>query len=125
MSRLERVAMALKKEISVIIHDELKDPRVGFITITKIELSADLRHAKVFYSVLGKEDEHKKTKEALQSASGFIRRELAHRVLLRFVPEIIFREDRSSEYSIKMQKLFDEIKELNEPKKSNRTDKKK
>ncbi|MDD5770690.1 MAG: 30S ribosome-binding factor RbfA, partial [Candidatus Omnitrophica bacterium] len=57
MSRHERVASAIKREVSLIIHDELKDPRIGFVTITKVELSRDLRNAKIFYSVLGKEEE--------------------------------------------------------------------
>jgi len=125
MSRQERVAEAIKKEVSLIIHDELKDPRVGFVTVTGVELTPDLRYVKIFFSVLGKEDEYKKTKEALDSALGFIRRLIAQRVKLRFTPEISFREDRSGEYSIKIQSVLDEIKELNEPKKSTRLHKKK
>jgi ribosome-binding factor A len=124
MSRADRVAQALKKEISSIIHDELKDPRLGFITITDIELTQDLRYAKVFFSVLGKEQDYKKTKEALDSALGFIRRLIAQRIRLRFTPEISFKEDRSSEYSIRIQEVLEEIKELNEPKKSKRLHKK-
>jgi len=125
MSRQERVAAAIKKEASLIIHDELKDPRVGFVTITRVELTPDLRYAKIFFSVLGKEDEYRKTKEALDSALGFIRRLIAQRIKLRFAPEISFREDRSGEYNIKIQSILEEIKELNEPKKSNRLHKKK
>jgi ribosome-binding factor A len=112
MSRQEKVCQALKKEISSIIHDELKDPRIGFITITAVELTADLRYAKVFFSVLGKEEELKNTKEALDSAIGYIRRLVAQRVKLRFVPELIFKEDHSSEYSIKIQEVLEEINKL-------------
>lgn len=115
MSRQDRVSEALKREIGSIIHDELKDPRLGFITITRVELTHDLRYAKVFFSVLGKDQEHKKTKEALDSALGFIRRLIAQRIRLRFVPEIDFQEDRSSEYSIKIQEVLEQIKDLNEP----------
>ena len=124
MARYDRVAQALKKEISNIIHDELQDPRLGFVTITGVELTQDLRYAKVFFSVLGKEEEYKKTKEALDSALGFIRRLIAQRIKLRLVPEISFKEDRSAEYSIRIQEALDEIKELNEPKKSSRLHKK-
>jgi len=115
MSRQDRVAEAIKKEISLIIHDELKDPRLGFVTITSVELSPDLRYAKILFSVLGEEEDYRKTKEALESALGFIRRLIAQRINLRFAPEIIFREDRSTEYSVKIQKVLDEIKELNKP----------
>ena len=118
MSRHDRVSEALRREIGNIIQHELKDPRLGFITVTRVELTQDLRYAKVFFSVLGKEEEHKKTKEALDSALGFMRRLIAQRIRLRLVPEISFREDRSAEYSIKIQEALDEIKELNEPKKS-------
>jgi len=125
MSRRERVEEALRKEVSIIIHDELKDPRLGFITITRVELTPDLRYAKVFFSVLGKEEDYKRSQEALDSALGFIRRLVSERINLRLAPEIIFKQDRSGEYSIKIQGILDEIKELNEPKKSSRLHQKK
>jgi len=115
MSRHDRVSETLKREISNIIHEELKDPRRGFITITHVELTLDLRYAKVFFSVLGKEEERQRSKEALDSALGFIRRLIAQRINLRFVPEISFHEDRSAEYSIRIQEALDQIKELNGP----------
>jgi ribosome-binding factor A len=125
MGRLDRVTEAIRKEASIIIHDELKDPRLGFVTITHVELTKDFSQAKIFFSVLGKEEEHKKTKEALDSALGFIRKLIAERINLRIAPEIIFREDRSSEYSVRIQEVLDEIKELNEqPKKVRRVRKK-
>jgi len=111
MSRRDRVAGTLKKEVSNIIHTELKDPRLGFITVTRVELTEDLRYARIFFSVLGKEEEHKKTTEALDSALGFIRRLIGQRIKLRFVPEIVFQEDRSSEYSIRIEEILKEIKE--------------
>lgn len=125
MLRHDKVTQAIKKEISSIIHDELKDPRLGFVTITRIEMTADLRYAKVFFSVLGKEEEQKKTKEALDSALGYIRRLIAQRIRLRFTPEIMFKEDRSIEYSIQIEKLLNELEVSDEPKKSNRQHKKK
>ncbi len=130
MARCERVAEAIRKEVSLIIHDELNDPRLGFVTITRVELSGDLRNAKIFFSVLGKEEEHQKTKEALDSALGFIRKELAERVNLQFAPEIMFKEDRSAEYSVRIEEVLNEIKEIekkeatHEPKKSSRKPKK-
>ncbi|TRZ96404.1 30S ribosome-binding factor RbfA [bacterium] len=125
MPRYEKVAEAIKREASLIIHDELKDPRLGFVTITGVELTQDLRYAKIFFSVLGKDEDYKRTKGVLDSASGFIRKLIAQRVKLRFAPEITFREDRSGEYSIKIQSILDQIKELDEPKKSTRVHKKK
>ena len=119
MARYQRVAEAIKKEASLIIHDELHDPRLGFVTITRVEVTADLRYAKIFFSVLGKDQDYQKTQEALDSALGFIRRLIAQRINLRFAPEISFKEDRSSEYSIKIQEVLDQIKEQNEPRPSN------
>jgi ribosome-binding factor A len=118
MSRHDRVQEAIRKEVSIIVHDLIKDPRLGFITITSVELTQDLRYAKVFYSVLGKDEDYTKTKQALDSAVGFIRKEVGQRVKLRLVPEISFREDRTGEYSVRIQQVLDEIKELSEPRSS-------
>lgn len=112
MSRQERVAEAIRQEVSTILQREMKDPRVGFVTITRVELTPDLRNAKIFFSVLGREEEHKKTREALDSACGFIRKSVAERINLRFAPEIMFREDHSSQYSVRIQEVLDEIKGL-------------
>ena len=125
MPRQERVQKEIQKEVSNIIHNELKDPRMGFVTITGVEITKDLRDAKIFFSVLGKEQDYKKTQEALDSALGFIRTRLAQTIQLRFAPTIIFREDRSGEYSSRIEEVLNEIKELNEPKKTDRKDKKK
>lgn len=125
MSRAERVAQALKKEVGSIIHDELKDPRIGFVTVTRVELTQDLQYAKIFFSVLGTEKEQLDSKEALESAEGFIKRQIGRRIKLRLVPEIRFIQDKSGEYSIHIQQELDKIKELNEPRKGRRTNKKK
>ncbi len=124
MSRQERVAQALKEEVSSIIHYELNDPRLGFVTVTRVELTQDMRNAKIFFSVLGDAQAYKKTAEALNSALGFIRRLIAQRIRLRFAPEIIFKEDRSSEYSVRVQEVLDKIKEQDVAKKSSRRRKK-
>ncbi len=116
--RHQKVITALKREISNIVHNELKDSRLGFVTIMRVDLTADLRYARVYFSVLGTEKEQKATQEALKSAKPFIRCLIAQRIKLRFVPEITFKLDRSIEYSIKIQKELDKIKEQNEPKKT-------
>lgn len=124
MSRVEKAAEVLKKEVSNIIHDELNDPRLGFVTITRVELSRDLRCAKIFFSVLGKEEEYQKTKAALDSGIGFIRRLIAERVKLQFVPEIAFKDDRSIEHSIKIEEILREIKNKDEHREDNNQHKK-
>ena len=115
MARHEKVAEAIRQEASLIIHDKLKDPRLGFVTITSVELTPDMRYAKIFYSVLGKDEDYKKTQEALDSALGFIRRLVAERVNLKFAPDIVFKEDRSIEYSIRIDQVLNEVKGLGAP----------
>lgn len=127
MSRQEKIAEAIRQEASVIIHDKLKDPRLGFVTITNVEIARDLRFAKIFFSVLGNDLAYKKTKEALNSSLGFVRKLIAQRLALRFAPEIAFYEDRSAEYSVHIEEVLNAIKEHDEqakPKKSRRSNKK-
>ena len=108
--RHERVIAALKKEISNIIQYELKDKRLGFVTVMRVELTPDLRYAKIYFSVLGEMAQQKATKKALESATPFIRCLIAQRIKLRFVPEISFRLDHSVEYSIRIQEELEKIK---------------
>lgn len=108
-TRPERVAAAIRKEISTMIQEELKDPRIGFTTITKVEITPDLRYAKVYYTVLGEEKAKKSTEIALKRAKGFIKGHIGDRLKLRFTPEIIFKLDTSAEYADKMERLFDKI----------------
>lgn len=115
MARVEKVAEAIRQEASLIIHDKLNDPRLGFVTISRVEMTPDLRNAKIFFSVLGKAEDYKKTQKALDSALGFIRRLIAERINLKFAPEIIFRQDRSVEYSVRIEEVLNEINELNKP----------
>lgn len=123
MARRERVAQAIKEEVSTIIHDKLNDPRLGFVTITRVELSPDLRFARIFYSVLGKDEDYQKTQEALASSTGFIRKLVAERVKLRFAVDIAFKEDRSTEHSIRIEEILRDIKESDENQKRARPDK--
>ena len=97
MTRPERVAELIKEEVSRIIHERVSDPRIGFISITAVELTPDLKNAKIFASVLGDKDEREKTFEGLRSATSFIRGQLGKILKLRYVPEISFVYDKSIE----------------------------
>lgn len=108
-SRPERVQVALKKEISSIIHEELKDPRIGFITITRVDVTPDLRYARIYFSILGEDETKQQSLEGLKSAAGFIRRLIGQRLNLRFVPEIVFIRDDSIEYSIELEKRLNQL----------------
>lgn len=107
--RFGRISEEFKKEVSGIIKDELKDPRVGFVSVVSAQVSGDLRHAKVFVSVLGDEVTVKESMEALKKASGFIRREIAQRMNLRYTPEIEFMYDDSIVHGAKIAKLLHEV----------------
>lgn len=111
MSRRQiRVAELLREEVAEILQ-KMKDPRVGFASITRVEVSPDLRHARVMVSVLGDPEARERTLEALESARGYIRATLAERLHLRFVPEVVFSLDRSIEHGARIQELLREIKE--------------
>ncbi|MEK6591212.1 MAG: 30S ribosome-binding factor RbfA, partial [Nitrospinota bacterium] len=109
--RSERVSELMREEISSILMRELKDPRIGFITLTRIELTQDLRNAKIFVSIMGGEDEKKNTMKGLESASGFIKWELRKRLRLKIIPEIIFKIDTSIEHSDKISRILGELKD--------------
>ena len=107
--RPERVASAIRREISSIIQEELKDPRIGFTTITKVEITPDLRYAKIYYSVLGSQKEKNATAIALKSAHGFIKGLVGDRLKMRFAPELAFKEDKTFEYREKIDRIFDKL----------------
>src|SRR5699024_8539261 len=96
--RANRVAEQIKTEISDIINNKIKDPRIGVLTIADVEVTVDLQQAKVFFSVLGDEEEREETLLGLSKANGFIRSEIGQRIRLRKVPEIIFEYDVAHEY---------------------------
>lgn len=109
-SRNERVGEEIKKAVSEIINNELKDPRIeGLISVTKVDLTKDLRHAKIYLSIFGDEQTKNRTFEAIKNAEGFIRRGLASRIRLRFIPEISLKIDDSIQYGIKISKLLDQV----------------
>ncbi|MHB2020947.1 MAG: 30S ribosome-binding factor RbfA [Candidatus Xenobia bacterium] len=107
--RLQRVQNLLKEVTSEIIR-RIKDPRVGFVSVTDVEVSPDLRHAKVFVSVLGDKTERKDTLEALQNASGFVRHELSQSVQLRHIPALHFHLDESLEHGQHIISLLNQVK---------------
>lgn len=111
MSRIERVAHEIKKEMGAIVQNELGDPRVGFITIMRVEITKDLQLAKVYFSVMGNDQQKVKAQEGLESAKGFIRRLIGQRLKLRLTPEIIFKLDSSVEYSIDIAEKIERIKD--------------
>ena len=106
-----RINEEVKREISNIIQNEIKDPRLtAMVSVTDVKVTRDLRYAKVFVSIFGKDDEEKNnTFIALKNASGYIRRELAERVDIRHIPELQFVFDESIEYGNKIEKIIDEI----------------
>lgn len=112
--RQRRVQELLVQEISEIIRRELKDPHIGFVTITDAEVSPDLRHAKVFYSVLGDPSSQEETGKALNRAAGFVRGEFGRRAQMRFVPEIRFFFDPSVERGARIQELLEQAKRQDE-----------
>lgn len=109
--RLNRVDEELKKELSQIISYELKNPDVtGMISVTKVKITPDFKYAKVYVSLLNSKNEEK-TMEALKQASGFIRSQIAKRVNLRITPELVFEQDDSMEYGMRIDSIIKELKE--------------
>ncbi|HEY8909620.1 MAG TPA: 30S ribosome-binding factor RbfA [Desulfosporosinus sp.] len=107
--RPNRLAESLKEEISQLIRVELKDPRIGFVTLTSVEVAGDLAHAKVYISVLGTEDEGKESLDVLNRAAGFVRSEIGKRIRLRHVPAIVFVYDPSIEHGAHILKLLRDV----------------
>lgn len=108
--RQQRLAEQIRDEIAQMLREEVKDPRIGFASIVKVELSGDLRVAKVYVSVLGDAEAKKNTQKGLDSALGFIRHELAQRLRLRFVPEVRFVMDESIAHGARIAELLHKIK---------------
>ncbi len=112
--RSRRIAEQIQRELSEIIWLELKDPRVGMITITDVEVTSDHEHAKVFFTRMGKSGEPGAAADniavtnALEHAAGFLRSELAHRMRLRIVPQMHFEYDDSVERGVRLSRLIDE-----------------
>ncbi|NLM40818.1 MAG: 30S ribosome-binding factor RbfA [Firmicutes bacterium] len=117
--RLARLAQEIKREVSSILATEVKDPRLGMISITDVEVSRDLALAKIYFSLLGDEEERMRTLEGLNRAKGFIRSELAKRIRVRHVPEIAFVFDPSLEQGARMDALLKSLQISKEDEVSN------
>ena len=104
--RVEKLQELIKQEMSKMLLKEIKDPRIGFVTVTDVEMTGDLREAKIYVSIMGGEEKVKESLEGLQSALGFIRREIGKRIRLRFTPTISFALDTSLDYGEHIQKIL-------------------
>ncbi|MCL6632017.1 MAG: 30S ribosome-binding factor RbfA [Alicyclobacillus herbarius] len=108
--RAERVAEQMKKELADLLRTDVKDPRVGFATLTRVEVAGDLQHVKAYVSVLGDEEAKNHTLSALTRMAGYLRGELARRLHLRLTPELVFRLDESGEYSARIESVLRELR---------------
>jgi ribosome-binding factor A len=112
--RKERVAQLIKTEVSEMILKELKDPRIGFVSVTDVDVSGDLRYATVYFSVLGDEEAVKSTIAALKHATGYVRREIGNRLRLRYAPEIRFKYDEVFQRAWHLEEVIRELHESEE-----------
>lgn len=117
--RPERMAEAIKKEVCELLRNEIKDPRLGFVTVTGVEVTKDLSYGKVFVSVMGSESERNETLNILQNAAGYMRSEVGRRIKVRHAPELLFKLDTSLDHSCRIQELLDGI---NRPEEKERND---
>lgn len=111
--RANRVAEQMKKELGDILGKKIKDPRVGFVTVTDVEVTGDLQQAKVFISVLGDDKQKQDTLVGLAKAKGFIRSEIGKRIRLRKTPEIIFEFDEAIEKGNRIEHILQELNNSN------------
>ena len=108
--RPQRLALQIQQEVSLLISRNMKDRRIGFVTVTGVHMSPDLRHAKIFISTMqGSQGGKEETLEILNRASGWFRRELGHKIRVKFLPDIVFLSDLSRDYGENIDRLIDEI----------------
>ena len=112
--RLHKVAEAIKEEVAQILQRELKDPRIGFVTVTRVTITPDLQHATVYFSMLESHGNPAETEAGLKSARGFIRKLLGERLRIRVTPEVTFRADPSLAEMARISKLLGEVKKSTE-----------
>lgn len=110
MGRIDKVNQRIKKEIGLILQREVEDPRLQFVTITAVEVTRDLQHAKVFYSVLGDKTQSEQAAEGLLTAKGLIRRFLGQRLKIRYTPDIEFEYDNTIAYSAFIDQKLEDLK---------------
>lgn len=121
-NRQRRLSELLKEEISDIILKEVKDPRIGFVSINDVELSGDLRHAKIFVSIIGDQSERDDTMDGLKKATGFIRKLVGERITVYHTPELVFKYDDSIEHGIHISNLIKEVRKEEKEAKSDEED---
>ncbi|MCM8813600.1 MAG: 30S ribosome-binding factor RbfA [Candidatus Omnitrophica bacterium] len=109
--RAEKVAQFIKETVSEILHDRIKDPRIGFLTITRVELTDDLRFARIFYSVLGSEEQKAQARQGLNSSLKFVKKLLGECLKIRYTPDIAFKFDDGAEQALRMEELFTRIEQ--------------
>jgi len=109
--RSDKVAEAIHEEISSLLVKGVKDPRVGFVTVTGVKVTDDLHLATIFFSVIGTPEERKETEAGLNSARSYLRREIGKSLRMRYIPDIIFRYDESVEYGSHIESLLRQIHE--------------
>ena len=107
-ARNRKIADAIQRELSEVIRLELRDPRVSMVTLTDVEVARDNAHAKVFFTSLGTDSKVESCQQGLQSAAGFLRSQLAHRLTIRTVPQLHFEIDVSIERGVRLSKLIDD-----------------
>lgn len=107
--RADSVEGLVRREVSDILRTRVKDPRIGFVTVTGVRMSEDLRYAKVYVSVLGDEHQRGESLKGLERATKFIRGELGRRIRMRYVPEIGFRYDNSIEYGTRIDEILRDL----------------
>lgn len=107
-TRTRRIAEQIQRELAELVRLELKDPRVGLITLTDVEVTNDHEHAKVYFTLMGNQQQVEETTKGLQRAAGFLRSQLAHRMQLRIVPDLRFVYDTSVERGMDLSRLIDE-----------------
>jgi ribosome-binding factor A len=107
--RSEKVAEAIHEMVSELLIKGLKDPRIGFVTITGVKVTDDLHLATIFFTVIGTEEERRATEKGLNSARGYIRKEMGRNLRMRYIPDIVFKYDESVEYGSRIESLLREI----------------
>lgn len=113
--RVRKIQEFIKQEVGNMLLHDLKDPRLGFITVTGVKLTGDLREAVIYVSLFGKDDEKKASMDALNQAKGFIRREIGQRLKVYYTPSISFAEDTSLDYGMHIEGLLKKIQKEEKP----------
>jgi len=114
--RTERVGSQMQRELSILVRDDLKDPRLGMVTIQEVRVVRDFSHAKVFFTVINGEEDKETVTRIMNGSASFLRHELGHRMKLRTVPQLKFVYDDSIEHGSKLSAMIDDAVELDQSK---------